>query len=74
MLLSSPHRLSFIFLLVRRFFSLHFLIVEDHGLPKSVSYILSVTLTLECVRILSRSVFFFYFNGLLDDVLCKIAI
>ena len=58
------------------FFSLtHFLVVEDYELPKSTSHILSVPLNLECVRILSSSIsFFFYFNCLPDDVLCKIAI
>ena len=62
--------------MVRRFFLLiYFLVVEDYELPKSTGRVLSVTLTLECIKILSRSIsFFFYFNCLPDDVLCKIAI
>ena len=57
--------------MVRWFFLLiHFLIVEDYELPKSIIRILSVPLTLECVRIISLSMpFFFYFNYLPDDVL-----
>ena len=40
--------------MVRCFFLLiHFLVVEDYELPKSASHILSVPLTMECVRILS---------------------
>ena len=31
----------------------HFLVVEDYELSKSTSHVLSVPLTLECVRILS---------------------
>ena len=30
---------------------IHFLVAEDYELPKSTSHILSVPLTLECVRI-----------------------
>ena len=30
---------------------IHFLVAEDYELPKSTSHILSVSLTLECVRI-----------------------
>ena len=40
----------------------------------STTHILSVALTLECVRILFWSIFFFYFNCLPGHVLCKIAI
>ena len=40
--------------MVRCFFLLiHFLVVEDYELPKSTSHILSVPVTMECVRILS---------------------
>ena len=40
--------LSFILFMVRRFFLLiHFLVVEDYGLPKSTGHILSVPLNLE---------------------------
>ena len=63
--------------MVRCFFSLiHFLVVKDYELPKSIkSYILSVTLNLECVRIPSWSISFFsYFSCLPDNVLCKFAI
>ena len=62
--------------MVRCFFLLiHFLVVEDYELPKSTSHILGAPLTLECVRILSSSIFFlFFFNCLPDDILCKIAI
>ena len=46
--------------MVRCFFLLiHFLVVEDYELPKSTSHILSVPLTMECVRILSWSISFF---------------
>ena len=59
--------------MVRCYFLLiHFLLVEDYKLPKNTSHILSVPLNLECVRILSWSISFF--NCILDDVLCKIAI
>ena len=69
-------KLNFILFMVTCFFLLiHFLVLEDYELPKSTSHILSVPLNLECVRILSSSIsFFFYFNCLPDDVLCKIAI
>ena len=69
-------KLSFILFMVRCFFLLiHFLLVEDYELPKSTSHFLSVPLNLECIRIPSRFIsFFFYFNCLPDDVLCKIAI
>ena len=62
--------------MVRCFFLLiHFLEEENYELPKSTSYIPSVPLNLECVRILSWSISFFsYFNYVPDDVLCKIAI
>ena len=62
--------------MVRCFFLLiNFLEVEDYELPKNTSHVPSVRLTLECVRILSRSIsVFFYFNYLPDDALCKIAI
>ena len=35
------------------FLFIHFLVLEDYELPKSTSHILSVPLTLKCVRILS---------------------
>ena len=54
---------------------IHFLVVEVYELPKSTSHVLRVPSILECVRILSWSIFFFfYFNCLPDVVLCKIAI
>ena len=60
--------------LVRCFFLLsHFLVTEDYGLSKSTSHLQSVPLTLECVRIVSWSIFFFYFNCLPDSVVCNIA-
>ena len=62
-------------LMVRYFLFIYFLVVEDYELPKSTSHVLSVPLNLECIRILSWSMsFFYYFNCLPDDVLCKIAI
>ena len=67
-------KLSFTLVMVRSFFLLiHFLVVEDYELCKITSYILSVPLTLECIKILSSSIsfFFFYFNCINDDVLCK---
>ena len=61
--------------MVRCFFLLnHFLVAEDYELSESKSHLLSVPLTLECVRILSLFISFFYFNGDPDDVQCKIAI
>ena len=62
--------------MLRSFFLLiHFLLLEDYELPKSTSHILSVPLTLECVRILSWPIsFFFYFNCFPDVILCEIAI
>ena len=53
------------------FLLIHFLVVEDYGLPKIISHVLSVPLNPECVRI---PVFFFYFNCFPDDVLRKIVI
>ena len=50
------HKIKFytIYGMVRCFFLLiYFLVVEDYELPKSTSHVLSVPLTLECVRILS---------------------
>ena len=45
--------------LVRCFFLLsHFLVIEDYALSKSTSHLQSVPLTLECVRIVSWSIFF----------------
>ena len=53
---------------------IHFLVVEDYELPKSTSHASTVQLTLECARIFSWFIFFFfYFNYLPDDVLCKIS-
>ena len=68
-------KLSFILFTGRCFFLLiHFLVVEDYELSKSTSHV-SLPLTLECDRILSWSIsFFFCFNCLPDDFLCKIAI
>ena len=59
--------------MARYFFLLiHFLVVEDYELLKSISHVVSVPLTLECVRNISLSIsFFFYFNCFPDDVLCK---
>ena len=67
---------SFILFTVRLFFLLvYFLVLEDYEAPKSTSHILSVPVTLEYVRVLSRSIsFFFLFNFLPDDVLCKTAV
>ena len=69
-------KLTFRLFMIRRFFWLiYFLVVEDYELPEIASHVLSVQLTLECIRILSWSIsLFFYFNCLPDDVLCKIAI
>ena len=68
-------KLSFILFMVRYLFLLiHFLKVGDYELLKSTNHVLRVPLTLKRVKILSSSVPFFYFNSLLDDVLCKIAI
>ena len=54
-------KLSFTLVMVRSFFLLiHFLVVEDYELCKITSYILSVPLTLECVKILSSSISFFF--------------
>ena len=39
------------------FLLIHFLVVQDYELPKTASRILSVPLTLECVRILDPSLF-----------------
>ena len=50
----------------------HFLVVEDYELSKSISHLLRVPLTLECIRILSSSIFF-YFNFLTDDIPWKTA-
>ena len=45
------------------------------SMPKCTGHILSVPLIVECVSILSWTIyFFFYFNCLPDNVLCKIAI
>ena len=51
----------------------HFLVVEDYKFSKRRSYLLSLSLTLECLGVLSWSIFFFYFSCLPDDVLCKIS-
>ena len=69
-------KLSFILFMVRCFFLLiHFLVVEDYESSKITSHVLSVPLNLECVRILSWTIYFFSnFNCLPDDVLYKIAI
>ena len=69
-------KLTFRLFMIRRFFWLiYFLVVEDYELPEIASHVLTVPLTLECIRILSWSIsLFFYFNRLPDDVLCKIAI
>ena len=40
------------------FLLIYLLVTEDYEFPKSTSYILSVLLTLEYVRILSLSIFF----------------
>ena len=54
-------KLSFTLVMVRSFFLLiHFLVVEDYELCKITSYILSVPLTLECIKILSSSISFFF--------------
>ena len=76
MLLVFFTKLSFILFMARYFFLLiHFLVVEDYELFKSISHVVSVPLTLECVRNISLSIsFFFYFNCSPDDVLCKIPI
>ena len=48
------HKLSFILFMVRCIFLLiDFLVEEDYELPKSTNHIISVSLTMECVRILS---------------------
>ena len=66
-------KLSFRLFMVRCFFLLiHFLAVRDYELPKSISHVLSVPLTLEFY--IDPSVFVFYFNCLPDDVLCTTAI
>ena len=53
---------------------INFLVVEDCKLPKRTSHILSALWNLKCFRILSWSIsFFYYFNCLPNDVLCKIA-
>ena len=67
-------KIKFFVFMVRRFFLLsHFLVVEDDELSKSASHLLNVLLY-ECVRILSRSLsFFFYFSCLPDDVLCTLS-
>ena len=69
-------KLSFTMVMVRSFFLLiHFLVVEDYELCKITSCFFSVQLTLECIKILSWYIsFFFYFNCITDDVLCKIEI
>ena len=50
-----------------------FLVVEDYK-SESTIHLLSVPLTLECVRNLPWSIYFFNFNCLPDNVLCEIAI
>ena len=68
-------KLSFLLFMIRSFFLfIHFLIVENYELPKSTSHILSAPLTLECISFCLDPFFYFYFNCLSDDVLCKIAI
>ena len=69
-------KFSFILFMVRWFFLLiHFLIVGDFEWSKTASHILTVPLTLECVRTLSWSIsVFFYFNCFSDDVLCKFCV
>ena len=60
MLLVFFIKLSFIVFMVKFFFLLsNFLVVEDYELYKSTSHLLSVQLTLEYVRILTWSIFFF---------------
>ena len=57
------------------FLLINFLVVKDYESSKSTNHVLSVPLNLECIRILSLSVsFFFYCNCLPDDVLCKMSI
>ena len=76
MLLVFFKKLGFMLFMERCFFLLiRFWAVQDYELPKSTSYILSVPLNLECVRILSWSVSFLsYFSCLPNDVLCKTSI
>ena len=71
---SLPHKVKFYIVYGKMFFLLiHF--IEDCKLPKGISHVLSVPLTLEYVGILSWSISsFFYFNWFTDDVLCKIPI
>ena len=60
MLLVFFIKLSFIVFMVKFFFLLsNFLVVEDYELYKSTSHLLSAQLTLEYVRILTWSIFFF---------------
>ena len=57
------HKIKFytIYGMVRCFFLLiYFLVVEDYELPENISHFLSVPLTLECGRILSGSISFFF--------------
>ena len=56
------------------FFLRHSLVVEDYELPQSSTYLLSVLLTLEYVRILSWPISFFSTSILADDILRKIPI
>ena len=58
--------------MVRCCFFIHFLVAEDYELPKSASHILGLPLTLECVRILSWFIFFFYFNCFPHDALWRL--
>ena len=47
------HKIKFCIVYGKMFFLLiHFLVADDYEFPKSASHILSVPLTLECVRIL----------------------
>ena len=55
----NAFKLSFILFMVRCFFLLiHFLVVEEYELSRSARHILSVALTLECVRVLRWSISF----------------
>ena len=52
-------KLSFILFMVRCFFLLiHFLVVEEYEFSRSARHVLSVALTLECVRVLCWSISF----------------
>ena len=52
----------------------HFIVEQNHELPKCTSHFLSVPWTLKSVRIISWFIFFFFFNCFQDDVLCNIFI